>query len=183
MEVSIERLGGRVELGELQEIEADPLQMRQLLQNLIGNGLKFHKEDEPPVVKVYGEIIKERRGGQDQGKNLCHVVVEDNGIGFDEKYCDRIFTVFQRLHGRSEYEGTGLGLAVCRKIVERHNGTITAKSEPGKGSRFLITMPIKQNNEETDKINIKQGDSPENQDDIGQIQSEGMETSFMVPCP
>jgi len=182
MEVSIERQGGRVELGELQEVEADPLQMRQLFQNLIGNGLKFHKEDEPPLVKVYGEIIKERRGSHGHGKNLCHLVVEDNGIGFDEKYCDRIFTVFQRLHGRSEYEGTGLGLAVCRKIVERHSGTITAQSEPGKGSKFIITMPVKQNIEETDKIEINQGDSPENKDEQQKLQSEGMETSFMVPC-
>ncbi|MCP4583155.1 MAG: HAMP domain-containing protein [candidate division Zixibacteria bacterium] len=187
MEVSIERQGGRVELSELQEIEADPLQMRQLLQNLIGNGLKFHKENEPPVVKVHSEIIRERRGGHGQGKNLCHLVVEDNGIGFDEKYCDRIFTVFQRLHGRSEYEGTGLGLAVCRKIVERHSGTITAKSVPGEGSKFLITMPLKQNNEETDKIDIvqnaNQDDSAENLDEPQKIQGDGMETSFMVPCP
>ncbi len=70
--------------------------------------------------------------------------MEDNGIGFDEKYLDRIFQPFQRLHGRSQYEGTGMGLAICRKIVERHGGTITAKSTPGKGATFIITLPVKQ---------------------------------------
>ncbi len=68
--------------------------------------------------------------------------MEDNGIGFNEKYLDRIFNVFQRLHGRSEYDGTGIGLAICRKIVERHQGSITAKSEPGRGAKFIVTLPI-----------------------------------------
>jgi signal transduction histidine kinase len=74
----------------------------------------------------------------------CQILIEDNGIGFDEKYLDRIFNAFQRLHGRSEYEGTGMGLAICRKIVERHDGSITAHSLPGRGSTFIITLPLQQ---------------------------------------
>jgi signal transduction histidine kinase len=76
--------------------------------------------------------------------NLCKIVVEDNGIGFDEKYIDRIFTVFQRLHGRTDYEGSGVGLAVCRKITERHNGHITAQSSEGHGAKFIVTLPKNQ---------------------------------------
>ncbi|PSB54427.1 histidine kinase, partial [Chroococcidiopsis cubana CCALA 043] len=75
---------------------------------------------------------------------LCQITVEDNGIGFDQKYCDRIFQVFQRLHGRSEYEGTGIGLAICRKIVERHGGSIAAESKPSQGAKFIVTLPMHQ---------------------------------------
>jgi light-regulated signal transduction histidine kinase (bacteriophytochrome) len=81
-------------------------------------------------------------------RQLCQISVEDNGIGFDEKYLDRIFTVFQRLHAKGEYEGTGVGLAICRKIVDRHNGMITARSRPGEGATFVITIPVLQPKEE-----------------------------------
>lgn len=146
LEVTIDQLGGRVELGKLPAIMADPLQMRQLLQNLISNGLKFHKEGKPPVVKVYCELDKEQNGpsGANTDAEFFRLVVEDDGIGFDEKYCDKVFSIFQRLHSRSEYEGTGIGLAVCRKIVERHEGSITARSTPGRGARFIATLPLKQ---------------------------------------
>ena len=90
-------------------------------------------------------------GGNVEGEGsskLCELRVEDNGIGFDEKYLDRIFQVFQRLHGRGEYEGTGIGLAVCRKIAERHGGTITARSVPGRGSTFIVTLPARHSPEE-----------------------------------
>jgi len=185
MEISIERLGGKVDIGELGTIEADPLQIRQLIQNLIGNGIKFHKENDPPVVKIYGETVERQAADQDQA--LYNLIVEDNGIGFDEKYSDRIFTVFQRLHGRSEYEGTGLGLAVCRKIVERHGGTIIAKSQPGQGAKFIATMPIMQEKEETKKVNImtdrvEPGENNKTEPGLRPVQK-GMETSFMVPCP
>ena len=131
LEGRVRQTGGRVEIGPLPTIEADPLQMRQLLQNLLGNALKFHRPDEPPVVRLDSAV--------DDG--FCQLRVTDNGIGFDEKYLDRIFTPFQRLHGRNEYEGTGMGLAISRKIVERHGGEITAQSQPGAGSTFLITLP------------------------------------------
>ncbi|MBF2063959.1 MAG: PAS domain-containing protein [Calothrix sp. C42_A2020_038] len=137
LEVTIQQAGGHIELGDLPTINADPLQMRQLLQNLIGNALKFHRPQEAPVVSIYGEIVTEENGVQ-----MCQFIVQDNGIGFNEKYCDRIFQVFQRLHGRSEYEGTGIGLAICRKIVERHQGSIIAKSQPGQGAKFIVKLPI-----------------------------------------
>ena len=138
-----------MEVGDLPTIDADPTQMRQLLQNLIGNSLKFHPEGETTVVKIHGELLKGEGEGQRQRgippvDGRCQIIVEDNGIGFDEKYLDRIFTIFQRLHGRNEYEGTGIGLAVCRKIAERHGGDITAKSAPGHGATFIVTLPVKQ---------------------------------------
>lgn len=136
LEARIDETLGRVELGDLPAIEADPLQMRQLLQNLIGNALKFHRKDIPPVVRVAGE--------QGENAQTVRLSVTDNGIGFDMKYLDRIFDVFQRLHGRTEYAGTGLGLAVCRKLVERHGGAITATSAPEQGSTFIVTLPVKQ---------------------------------------
>ena len=144
LEESIKETGGRVEIGDLAGIDADPIQMRQLFQNLIGNALKFHG-DEKPIVRVYGETIQNPGLKKDASRDgEYRIFVEDNGIGFDEKYLDRIFTPFQRLHGRGVYEGTGIGLAICRKIVERHGGTITAKSAAGKGSTFLVTLPAKQ---------------------------------------
>ncbi|MBW4631373.1 MAG: PAS domain-containing protein [Iphinoe sp. HA4291-MV1] len=137
LEVRIQQTGAYVEVGELPIIHADPLQMRQLLQNLIGNALKFHRQEEPPIVKVYSQSLNRQ-----DTIEFCQIIVEDNGIGFDKKYLDRIFNVFQRLHGRSEYEGTGIGLAICRKIVERHNGSISAESTLGQGSRFVVILPI-----------------------------------------
>ncbi|HEY9872530.1 MAG TPA: PAS domain S-box protein, partial [Candidatus Obscuribacterales bacterium] len=146
LEVRIQQTGGRVEVGELPTLNAEPLQMRQLLQNLIGNSLKFHREEEPPVIKIYSQIIKtqeQQLPGISPATDICQIFVEDNGIGFEEKYLDRIFNLFQRLHTRSEYEGSGMGLAICRKIAEHHGGSITAKSTPGQGTTFIITLPIK----------------------------------------
>jgi PAS domain S-box-containing protein len=132
---------GRAEVKDLPEIEADPVQMRQLLQNLVSNALKFHQNDNPPVVKIYSQVKQHHNGRNNQHVQLF---IEDNGIGFNEKYLDRIFQPFQRLHGRLEYEGSGMGLAICRKIVERHNGSITAKSTPEQGTTFIITLPVYQ---------------------------------------
>jgi PAS domain S-box-containing protein len=148
LEVRIEQTGGRVEIGELPVLHADPMQMRQLLQNLIGNALKFHRAGEKPLVKVYAETVPASDEMRAAGEKICRLVIEDNGIGFDEKYLDRIFTVFQRLHGRMEYEGSGIGLAVCRKIVERHGGQITAKSAEGAGATFFIDLPLTQEEED-----------------------------------
>ena len=147
LEVSIQKADGRIEVGELPILEADPIQMRQLLQNLIGNALKFYREEEPPVIKIYSRPLTdwEQRPAQELNRiERCQIFIEDNGIGFDEKYLDRIFNAFQRLHSRSEYEGTGMGLAICRKIVERHDGTITAQSLPSRGATFIITLPLQQ---------------------------------------
>jgi len=136
LEMRIHDANGRVEIGALPAIFGDRGQMAQLFQNLIGNGLKFRKPGEIPVVK-----IESKEETLASGAAGWQIAVEDNGIGFDEKHRDRIFQIFQRLHGRSEYEGTGIGLAICRKIVDRHNGVITAHSSPGAGARFVITLP------------------------------------------
>jgi signal transduction histidine kinase len=127
----IRATGGTVQLEPLPTFPADPTQMRQLLQNLVGNALKFHRDGVPPVVKVRG----------DSGPEWTRIVVQDNGIGFDEQYADRIFTPFQRLHGRMAYEGTGMGLAICRKIAERHGGRISVRSAPGAGTTFEVLFP------------------------------------------
>ena len=134
LEARLDETQGRIEFGPLPTVSGDPLQIRQLLQNLIGNGLKYHRLGEPPVVTVTAALLD---------GTTCQMAVCDNGIGFDEEYLDRIFQPFQRLHGVTEYEGTGIGLAICRKIVDRHNGSLTAHSEPGRGATFLVTLPIK----------------------------------------
>jgi light-regulated signal transduction histidine kinase (bacteriophytochrome) len=139
LEVRIEKSGARVEVGSLPTIEADPLQMRQLLLNLIGNALKFQAPGAQPVIKIHS-----RNFNLPSGEAMCELSIEDNGIGFEEKYLDKIFAVFQRLHGRTEYEGTGVGLAVCRRITDRHHGTITARSQLGKGATFVVTLPLRQ---------------------------------------
>jgi len=147
LEVRINETGGQVDLREIPAIEAEPLQMRQLFQNLIGNALKFNATGRPPIVSVRGELLDAERpagsSGEAQVQQLCRVTFEDNGIGFDEKYVDRIFAMFQRLHGRNEYPGTGMGLAICRRITEHHGGTIAARSVPGKGSTFTVMIPVK----------------------------------------
>ena len=134
LETSIAESGGRVEVGELMVIDADALQMRQLLQNLIGNALKYRKKDTPPVV-----LLACSNGGPN-----CAITVSDNGIGFNEKHAAKIFRMFVRLNARADYEGSGIGLAICRKIVERHNGTIAATSTPGVGATFTVTLPVTQ---------------------------------------
>ncbi|MHC0066219.1 PAS domain-containing protein [Nostoc sp. UIC 10890] len=142
LEVYIQQTGASVEIAELPTIKADPLQMRQLLQNLLGNALKFQRPQIPPVITIYGNILNDQADNTSANSELCQIIVEDNGIGFEEKYLDRIFNVFQRLHSSIEYEGTGIGLAICRKIAERHHGNITAQSIPGQGAKFIVTLPI-----------------------------------------
>ena len=145
LEVRIQETDGRVECSDLPTIDADPLQMYQLLQNLIANALKYRREDAPPVVQVNARIVEtDPSSAYVKPTTMCEIVVTDNGIGFEEQYTDRIFGIFQRLHGRGQYEGTGVGLALCRKIAERHGGTITAKGRPGEGATLTVTLPVKQ---------------------------------------
>jgi PAS domain S-box-containing protein len=143
LEVRIEKSGAKIHVGELPVVEADPMQMHQLLLNLLSNALKFQPSGGMPVVKVRSRTFNALSGEQ-----FCEITVEDNGIGFDEKYLEKMFAVFQRLHGRSEYEGTGVGLAVCRRITDRHHGTITARSQSGKGAAFIVTLPMHQAKQE-----------------------------------
>lgn len=137
LEVPLTQTGGQVELDDLPQVEADPAQFRHLFLNLIDNGLKFHRSGVPPVVRVYSRIL------EDAAQPALQIVVEDNGIGIEDRYQDRIFQPFQRLNSRKAYEGTGMGLTICRKIVERHAGTLTVSSTPGEGSRFTVTLPYK----------------------------------------
>jgi light-regulated signal transduction histidine kinase (bacteriophytochrome) len=133
LETTIADAGGRVEVGELPVIEADPLQMRQLLQNLLGNAVKYRRKDTPPVVRL---------SCSSPGGRHCTITVADNGIGFNDQYAEKIFKMFERLHGRTEYAGSGIGLAICRTIVERHGGTIAAASKAGQGATFTVTLPV-----------------------------------------
>jgi light-regulated signal transduction histidine kinase (bacteriophytochrome) len=115
----------------LPELKVDPVQIKQLFQNLIQNALKFRREKDP-FVKVSAELLD----------NQWTFSVQDNGIGINAEYYDRIFMLFQRLHEKEKYPGTGLGLAICKKIVERHGGRIWLKSEEGKGTTFYFTLPV-----------------------------------------
>lgn len=134
LEERVKRTNGRVEIFALPNIQADPIQMKQLFQNLISNALKFHKPGIPPIVKVSSHLVSD---------NTVQISVEDNGIGFDSSEVEVVFQPFRRLVGRSKYEGSGIGLAICRKIAERHGGSITALSKPGEGSVFMVNLPTR----------------------------------------
>jgi PAS domain S-box-containing protein len=141
LEIRISETNALVDLSELPTIEADSEQMIQLFQNLVANALKFCRNDEPPRIRIYSQEAKK----ETFYKPPAYVIyIEDNGIGFEEKYIDRIFNPFQKLHGRDLYEGEGMGLAICKKIVARHKGVITAKSALAKGSVFILTLPARQ---------------------------------------
>lgn len=150
LEIAIKEHNAHIEVGELpKDIKADGIQMRQLFQNLISNAIKFRKEGESPLIQISSEKIGVDEVPQEEAKDLLateywKIDVKDNGIGFEPKYVDRIFAVFQRLHGRSSYKGTGIGLSICKKICENHKGFITAKSRPGEGATFSIYLPITQ---------------------------------------
>jgi len=128
----VEQAHAVVHVGTLPTVSAEPLQMRQLMQNLLSNAVKFHAADRTPEVWVDSTVEGEE----------ARITVRDNGIGFDQRYAARIFRVFERLHGRSDYAGTGIGLALCRKIVERHGGAIAAEGAPGEGATFTVTLPL-----------------------------------------
>lgn len=147
LEIQIGETKALIEVGKLPIIDADPVQIRQLFQNLLSNALKFHKPGQPPEVNVSAKVLPAQEhqiAGAGPGDDLCQIVVADNGIGFEEQYVEQVFTLFQRLHSRQEYEGTGIGLAVCRKIAHRHGGSIVAKSGKGQGATFIVRLPVKQ---------------------------------------
>ncbi|NKQ35736.1 MAG: hypothetical protein HF973_08995 [Chloroflexi bacterium] len=147
LEIRIEEMGAVVEVNPLPMIMADPSQMRQLMLNLLGNALKFHRPGSPPRVQISSHYVQdydEVADGRLVSRQMVQIVVQDNGIGFEEKYQERIFNLYERLHSRREYEGTGMGLAICRKIALRHNGRIQAKSQPGQGATFTVTLPVEQ---------------------------------------
>jgi signal transduction histidine kinase len=132
LEVEIDKSSAQIHLEDLPEIFGIPSQMRQLFQNLLSNALKFRKKDEPPVIRVYNEPWTDAN----------RIVIQDNGIGFDPRYSEEIFMVFKRLHSYHEFEGSGVGLSICKKITDKHNGVIRAESKIGEGSKFIIELPV-----------------------------------------
>jgi signal transduction histidine kinase len=111
---------------------------------LIGNSLKFSREDLTPIINIKCEIVDEKNfdANVSETGNFCRITVSDNGIGFDEKYVEKIFIIFQSLNDRNTFEGTGIGLAIAKKIIESHNGLISAKGRPGDGATFVIVLPL-----------------------------------------
>lgn len=149
LDIQIKRENASIKIGRIPGITGDKMQIKRLFQNLINNAIKFHKPNGVPIVEVSGKLIKWHEIKRDFGISLpdiayAMIVVKDNGIGFDDKFSEKIFNIFQRLHGRAEYEGTGIGLAICRKIVNNHKGYITATSKENIGSEFIVILPLNQ---------------------------------------
>ncbi|MDB5250991.1 MAG: response regulator [Flaviaesturariibacter sp.] len=152
LEADIQRKEARVSFEALPVIQAIPSQLRQLFQNLIGNALKFSRPDTAPIVEIRSEVIENMKSTNSQGlttaRTFHRISISDNGIGFDGKYADDIFVVFKRLHSYHEFEGSGIGLSICKKIVDKHKGTITAHSTLNEGATFVITLPEEQQQSE-----------------------------------
>jgi len=128
---AIEEAGARVTVGNLPSVFGEAMLLERLFQNLVANALKFRRDDAEPEIEITAE----------HEEGAWRICVADNGIGIDPEYAERIFLLFQRLHERSKYPGTGIGLALCKKVVEHHGGRIWVESEPGRGSRFKFTLP------------------------------------------
>ncbi|HZH99718.1 MAG TPA: ATP-binding protein, partial [Flavisolibacter sp.] len=147
LELPVEEKQANIIIGDLPNVKGNRRQLQQLLQNLIGNALKYSKPDIPPKITIQSRTVK----GHDVpiplpiewGERNFHLIeFADNGIGFEQEYADRIFEMFQRLHGKSEYAGTGVGLSIARKVVDNHNGYIWAKGQPGIGATFYVLLPV-----------------------------------------
>ena len=146
LELLVKEKNAVIEVDSLPQIEAVPGQMRQVFQNILTNALKFSKKSEQPRIKITAECVADKSFDSPAMENgeYYKISIADNGIGFDELYKEKIFTIFQRLHTKEKYEGTGIGLAITKKIIDKHNGLITAKSEEGKGSCFQFILPARQ---------------------------------------
>ena len=146
LEYIAEEKNAVIKVEDLPVIKGVPSQLRQVFQNLISNSLKFSKENVSPLIEIKSEIIAEKEFDSEVSPtgNFCRITVQDNGIGFDESYVHKIFIIFQSLNDRNAYEGTGIGLAIAKKIVEKHDGLITAESQVGVGSSFIILLPLSQ---------------------------------------
>jgi light-regulated signal transduction histidine kinase (bacteriophytochrome) len=146
LKFSIDREKATFQIGELPTISANTSQMHQLFQNLISNAIKFHEPNRSPFIKIYATSISAKEVNSMNVNLLAErtywkIDVADNGIGFSNDYLDKIFLIFQRLHGRSEYEGTGIGLSICKKICEQHRGDLSASGKEGEGATFSIFLP------------------------------------------
>jgi signal transduction histidine kinase len=135
LELDIHEKKATVQVGSLPVINGYRRQLQQVFQNLIGNALKYSKKNELPVIRIQSKEVEEK------GQSYHLISIEDNGIGFEQEFAEKIFQMFTRLHGRSEYAGTGVGLAIVKKVVENHNGFIRVESTPGKGSTFFVYLP------------------------------------------
>ena len=144
LELSIKEKGAKLIVKQLPSIEIIPDQMRQVFQNIISNALKFSKQSASPEIKIWSDFTtkKSAESKPTEKGDYCRIYIADNGIGFNEQYLDKIFTMFQRLHGRTEYEGTGIGLSIVKKIIEKHNGIVTAQSKENEGAVFIIILPV-----------------------------------------
>lgn len=147
-ELRIQEKGAVIICGPLPCVDVNRGQMRQVFQNIISNALKFSKPGVPPVIKMYAKRIAEKSfaAAEQADGAFCSISVEDNGIGFDEKYISNIFSLFERLNSKDQYEGTGIGMAIAKKVIDKHNGLISAFSHEGTGARFELILPLKQPN-------------------------------------
>ncbi len=147
IEDALKEKNAKISVGTLPTLPVNPLLMKTLFHNLITNSLKYSKKYVDPVIHIYAET--DARPGELNSTEIknkyCRIYIEDNGIGFEQKYAEQIFEMFKRLHNQTEYNGTGIGLALCKKIVEQHNGFISAKSVPGTGSTFIVSLPLEIN--------------------------------------
>ena len=139
----VEESGARIEVAPLPVVMCDPVQMRQLLQNVVTNALKYRHANRKPIITIAGVIHTPSTGANRPGVPMLELTVADNGIGFEQRFAERIFEPFQRLHSTDDYEGSGIGLAICRKIIDRHGGTIAALGRPGEGAVFTIMLPLR----------------------------------------
>lgn len=148
LEVALQEKKGTVIFDQLPVIEGNDTAFHQLFLNLLSNSIKFATPGKPLEIRIKRELLSGRETGvvkeNKWEESFCRITIEDNGIGFDQAYAERIFLIFQRLHGVSEYKGTGIGLAICKKIVDSHHGYISAYGQPGKGASFILILPMKQ---------------------------------------
>lgn len=146
LELMITERDAMISVEKMPQIEAVPGQVRQVFQNIISNALKFSRKDTSPVIHITADIVTDLNpdSAAFAGGQYCRIVIRDNGIGFNEKYLSKIFTIFQRLHTSELYEGTGIGLAIAKKVIDKHSGIITARSKEGEGAAFVIVLPMRQ---------------------------------------
>jgi signal transduction histidine kinase len=140
MEHTIMEKNAKISVDELPSLYVNPVLMQPLFYNLISNALKYCKKGADPTIRIRAEVNNDKN----QQNKYCRILVEDNGIGFDQKYAEQVFDMFRRLHPKSEFEGTGIGLALCKKIVEKHNGFISVRSKVDEGSVFIVSLPMQQ---------------------------------------
>jgi two-component system, chemotaxis family, CheB/CheR fusion protein len=146
-DIVIHEKNALITLDKLPTVDAIPLQINQLFHNLISNSLKFSRNGVTPEVRISSRLLSAEEveeKGLNENTTYCQIIVKDNGIGFEQEYAEKIFIIFQRLNGKQEYKGTGIGLAICKKIVDTHRGRIFAEGKEGIGAAFNIILPIKQ---------------------------------------